>query len=254
MNFKSKWIASPEQLENRQHLADLLKNTPIPDLELLQNLGLYINSPSLSRMFFMNDIYEKILDVHGVVMEFGVRWGHNLALFSNFRSIYEPYNFNRKIIGFDTFEGFPSVNEKDQNQNSANDFLASTGDFNVTSNYECYLDEILRYHEQENPLPHIKKYQIIKGDAVVELEKWLFENPETIIALAYFDLDLYEPTKGCLELIKSYLTKGSIIGLDELNHHHFPGETLAFKEVFGLDRFSIRRSRYSRINSYVLIE
>ncbi len=46
-------------------------------------------------------------------MEFGVKWGQNLALFQSFRGMYEPYNHNRKIIGFDTFEGFPSVDKKD---------------------------------------------------------------------------------------------------------------------------------------------
>jgi hypothetical protein len=46
-------------------------------------------------------------------MEFGVRWGQNMALFTSFRNIYEPYNVSRKIIGFDTFAGFPSISEQD---------------------------------------------------------------------------------------------------------------------------------------------
>ena len=29
------------------------------------------------------------------------------------RGIYEPFNRHRKIIGFDTFTGFPSINIKD---------------------------------------------------------------------------------------------------------------------------------------------
>jgi len=43
-----------------------------------------------------------------------------------------------------------------------------------------------------------KKIWINKGDASVEM-KYLYDNPETIIALAYFDFDLYQPTKKCLE-------------------------------------------------------
>ena len=39
-------------------------------------------------------------------MEFGVRWGQNLITLNNLRGIYEPFNHSRKIIGFDTFEGF----------------------------------------------------------------------------------------------------------------------------------------------------
>jgi hypothetical protein len=36
-----------------------------------------------------------------------------MALFTTLRNIYEPYNMSRKIIGFDTFEGFPSVSPQD---------------------------------------------------------------------------------------------------------------------------------------------
>ena len=49
-------------------------------------------------------------------MDFGTRWGNNMALFSIFRGMYEPFNRHRKIIGFDTFSGFPSINEKMEDQ------------------------------------------------------------------------------------------------------------------------------------------
>ena len=39
-------------------------------------------------------------------MEFGVEWGSTLSLLIKLRSIHEPYNYSRKIIGFDTFSGF----------------------------------------------------------------------------------------------------------------------------------------------------
>ncbi len=182
-------------------------------------------------------------------MEFGVRWGQNLALFESFRGMYEPYNYSRKIVGFDTFSGFPSVHSKDGNSE-----IASEGAYSVTENYDEYLDKILEYHELESPISHIKKYELVKGDAIVTTEKYLKDNPETIIALAYFDFDIYEPTKKCLEMIKGHLTKGSIIGFDELNLRHFPGETLALKEVFGLSNYKIIRSPLNPFPSYIVFE
>ena len=80
------------------------------------------------------------------------------------------------------------------------------------------------------------------------------ENPETIIALAYFDFDLYEPTKKCLEIITNHVTKGTIIAFDQLNDHDFPGETLALKEVWGLDKYKIRRSPATSLQAYMVIE
>jgi len=94
----------------------------------------------------------------------------------------------------------------------------------------------------------------VKGDAGEEIGCYLARNPQTIIAFAYFDLDIYEPTKRCLQAISGDLTKGSVLGFDELNHPDFPGETLAVKEILGLDRYQIRRSPLSPHSSWIVIE
>jgi hypothetical protein len=88
----------------------------------------------------------------------------------------------------------------------------------------------------------------------VQLPNYLESNPHTMVALAYFDLDIYEPTLRCLEALRGHLTRGSVLGFDELNLRDFPGETLALKETLGLDRFRIRRNRYSGVNAFLVIE
>lgn len=247
--IKTKWNASRDEQTSRHNFFELFRKCPIPEDELLMNLSLFIKRQDLSMLLFMNELYQKILDVHGIVMEFGVRWGKNLALFENFRGLYEPFNHNRKIIGFDTFAGFPSVNSKD-----GNDDIIKAGSFNVTDEYDEYLDQVLSYHEQESPIAHLKKYELIKGDASEQILKYLDHHPETIVALAYFDFDIYEPTFACLKAIRSRITRGSVIGFDELNVSRYPGETIALSEVFGLNRYKIHHSIYSPTQSYIVIE
>jgi len=238
-----------EEKEARSKHVELLKDAPIPDEQLLSNLGLFLNSKNLSRLLFLDHLYKQSIDVPGVVMEFGTRWGQNLSIFSALRGIYEPFNRHKKIIGFDTFEGFPSVSEKDGNSE-----MIFTGNLAVGENYEDYLSSLLDIQEQDNPLAHIKKYELCKGDAVQALPAYLERNPETIIGLAYFDLDLYEPTKACLELIKPRLVKGSVLGFDELNDPDSPGETIALLETFGLNNISLKRYRYASRVSYFVVE
>lgn len=247
--IKTKGYASQKEKDIRGEFVDLFKQCPIPDNEILLNLNLFTSRQNLTYTLFMNELYQKFKDVHGVMMEFGVRWGRNLALLESLRGIYEPFNYNRKIIGFDSFEGFPSVHEKDGNAD-----IIEKGSFSVTENYEQYLEKVLDYHESESPIAHIKKYELRKGNAVEEIKKYLKENPETIIAFAYFDFDIYEPTKECLEAIKGHVTKGTVIAFDELNVHDFAGETIALKEVFGLSRYKITRSEYSSNQSYIVID
>ncbi|HHV28941.1 MAG TPA: crotonobetainyl-CoA--carnitine CoA-transferase [Clostridium sp.] len=244
-DFNTREHSSNNERDIRKYFYNLFKDSPIPENELLSNLGRYTSRQTLSRQLFMHELYKKIINVHGVVMEFGVRWGQNLALFENFRGIYEPYNYNRKIIGFDTFEGFPSVTSLDKGLRK--------GDYSVTDDYEVYLEKVLDYHEAESPISHIRKYELIKGDATVTLKNYLEDNPHTIIALAYFDFDIYEPTKECLKLIKDHITKGTIIGFDELNVSDFPGETIALKEILGLSSYRIQRLPISPLQSYIEI-
>jgi len=221
----------------------------IPNSERLNNLGLFISRQNLSRILWMHELYTKIIGVHGVVIEFGVRWGQNMALFENLRGIYEPFNYNRKIIGFDTFEGFVSLDAKDGDGE-----IMREGSYGVSQGYEQFLERILDYHESESPIQHIKKYELIKGDATFTAKKYFEDNPHTIVALAYFDFDIYKPTYECLKIISEHVTKGSVIAFDELNCKEFPGETLALKEVWGINKYAIKRVPYSPLTSYIIVE
>jgi hypothetical protein len=241
--------SSAQELDSHRNFVKLFKESPLPDDELMYNLGLYIRRQSLSRILFMQEIYRKILEVPGVVMEFGVRWGQNMALFQSFRGLYEPFNHHRKIVGFDTFRGFPSVDPRDGKAEGM-----APGTYDVPPNYQAYLEKILAYHEVQSPIAHKKKYELVVGDACQTLPLYLEENPETIVALVYFDFDLYEPTKACLQAIRPHLTKGSIVGFDELNQRSFPGETAAFQEVFGSHNVRLRRIPSTPDPCYFVVE
>jgi hypothetical protein len=197
----------------------------------------------------MHELYKKIIDIHGIICEFGVFWGQNLSLFESFRGMYETYNYNRNILLFDSFEVFVSLDEKDGHSK-----IIKEGSYSTSKNYESILADILDYHESNSPISHIKKYELVKGDAAVTVKEYLDKNPETIIAFAYFDFDVYQPTKECLKAILPHLSKGAIIGFDELNYHEFPGETLAFQEVLGINNYTIHHVENDPLISYIVFD
>lgn len=241
--------ASEAQRENRENLKRLFVETPLPADDLLVNLPLYMRSSIVSKLLWVNELYELIAPLPGVVMEFGTWWGANLALFESLRAVHEPYNFNRRVIGFDTFSGYPEAKPED-----GTDELVHEGAYSVGSAYRDHLEAVLDYHEAENPMSQIRKYELVEGDATATIGPYLDAHPETIVALAYFDMQLYEPTKGCLEAIRPYLAKGAVLAMDELNTAEFPGETVAYREVLGLDRYEMRRSRFLPDRTYVIID
>lgn len=240
---------SSDEQSGRDQLFQLLKDSPIPDDQLLSNLGLFLESKNLARILFFDFLFRQIVDVQGVVMEFGTRWGQNLGLFSALRGIYDPFNRQRKIIGFDTFQGFPNISPEDGDSD-----MMEPNNLSVGEGYVDYLSDILTAHEQLNPLSHLDKFELCVGDGPEELEKYFDRAPETIIALAYFDFDLYEPSLRCMELIKDRVTKGSIIGFDEVNDPDSPGETKALMEAFGLKNVRLKRFPNASRVSYFIVE
>lgn len=241
--------ASEQQLENRETLKRLYQETPLPLDDLLVNLPLYMRSSALAKLLWINELYELIKPTPGVIMEFGVWWGANLALFESLRAVHEPYNYNRRVIGFDTFGGYPEARSED-----GTDSLVHPGAYAVGPDYPQHLRQVIECHERENPMGHIRKHEVVAGDAAKTISEYLGAHQETIVALAYFDMQLYEPTKACLEAIRPHLVRGSVLAMDELNAREFPGETVAFREVIGLDRYTMRRSRFLPDRTYVVVD
>lgn len=244
-----KVASTPREVDIQERLTAALHDNPIPTAEQKWNLPLFINRQALSKMLGIHYLYELFLPVTGCIMEFGVRWGHNLALLANLRAILEPYNHSRRIVGFDTFEGFPSVHAKD-----GRDEVIRKGAFGVAERYEAFLDEILGLHEQNAPIANIRKYELVKGDATKTLPAYLEKNAHTIVAFAYFDFDIYEPTLEALKLILPRCTKGTVLGFDEVNHPVYPGETAALIEAVGLGRYALKRNPFYVTSNYLVID
>jgi hypothetical protein len=221
----------------------------IPNNEILENLGLFLTSKNLSRLICLNDIYKKQIEINGNVFDFGTRWGQNASIFAMLRSIYEPFNRHKRVFAFDTFSGFKKIHKDDGESK-----LMKKGNLRTSTGYEKFLQNQLDSLDELNPLSHIKKNFVFKGDASIILKDLLKRNPEIIVSLAYFDFDLYEPTKKCLELLKSRFVKGTIICFDEANDPDSPGETKAIMDTIGLNAIKLTRHLHCSRISYFIFE
>jgi len=238
-----------EEVSIQDALTEALLSDIIPFEEKKGNLPVFMSRQALAKLLGIYHLYQQFLPVTGSIFDFGTRWGHNLALFANLRGILEPYHYFRKIVGFDTFSGFPDVHEKD----GAGQVI-KPGSFNVSKGYAQFLDGIMHLHEQNAPISHVKKYEVVEGNVLETLSKYLKENPHTIIACAYFDFDIYEPTAEALKLILPRCTKGTVLGFDEINNKSYPGETMALMEEVGLGKYSLKKNPFYVCSNYLVIE
>lgn len=230
---------SNSQRSNRERLYHLYRNSPLSTEEILINTGLYTRSSALSKTLFLNEIYEKAIPLPGNIHVFGTWWGQDVTTLYNLRAVHEPYNFTRKVVGFDTFSGYPEISEHDKLSETIKE-----GAYGTTENYYDYLNELLNYHEQENIMSHIRKFELIKGDILETLPNYFKENKHELISLIYIDVALYEPTKAILENCIPHLVKGSLIVFDELNASEYPGETIALRESGLLKNCTVEKSKF----------
>jgi len=236
------------EISANSRILELLENSGMPDGDMLQNLIMFTNRIYLADYLFINHLYEQLLPVHGVIAEFGVKWGKNLALLTMLRGIYEPFNYTRMILGFDTFEGFAEIHVKD-----GKDIGAVKGNLSTGLPYVQRLEELLNLHESISPVNQIKKHELIVGDASVTFPEYLKAHPEAIFALVYLDMDLYQPTRDVLANLEGHVTKGSIIAFDEAVSPRWPGETIALKESW-LCGQRLRRVPWNPAPSYIVVE
>lgn len=226
------------QQRTRESLSALLACSPIPDAELPKNLPLYLPSETLADVLACALLFQRVLEVPGDIVEFGVRWGRRLALFIALRELLEPHNHTRRVLGFDTFTGFPDVCDADGPHPAVR-----PGGFTVTPGHVDHLVGVLETHEGEGPWGHVQRFDVIPGDVRETVPAYLEQHPECLISLAYFDLDVYEPTRACLEAVLGRMTRGSVIAFDQLGQVSFPGETRAVREVLSIA--DVRLLRFS---------
>lgn len=81
----------------------------------LENFPKYVRRQHLKRFLAMYEIFKLVLPVKGSVVECGVFKGFGVMSWAKLSTMLEPENLTRRIYGFDTFAGFPSFCEKDDN-------------------------------------------------------------------------------------------------------------------------------------------
>lgn len=220
--------------------------------EKLKNFPKYTRRQDIALFLYKYELFKQILDVQGSIVECGVHHGGGMMSFAHFSSILEPYNYQRKVFGFDTFEGFPEVTDEDKTTDRG-EVVAKVGLLGVDK-IEEDLDNCIKLYDMNRPLGHVSKIELVKGDVNKTMPLFLKKNPHLIISLLYLDMDLYKPTKSVLELLISRVPKGGIIALDEVNNPLWPGETQAVQEVLGINNLRLKRMSFEPIRSYFIVE
>ena len=214
----------------------------------MENFPKYVRRQNITRLLSLYEIFKRIIDVKGSIIECGVFQGFGIMSWSKLSAILEPVNLTRRVYGFDSFSGFPSISKEDKT--SVNESIRD-GDLYANSYEE--LNELIKNHDSTRFLGHISKTKLIKGDAIKTIPKFVNENPHLVVSLLFLDFDLYEPTKVALDNFVPRMPKGSIIAFDELDNPLWPGETSAMIEYFKSNKLELKRLEFDPFISFSVL-
>lgn len=215
----------------------------------LKNFSKYVRRQDIARFMVYHELFKKQIGIKGSVVECGVHQGGAIMIWAKISSILEPYNYHRKIIGFDTFKGFPKVSKIDKNNK-----IVKKGMFSEKFNI---LDDIklsIKDYDKNRFINHISKIELIKGDATKTIPQFLRKNKHLLISLLFLDFDIYKPTFIALKYFLPRMSKGAIIVFDELNNKQWPGETMALLKKFNINKHKINNFQFEPNISYIILK
>ena len=231
-----------------EELEKYFQNSKDSNLEKARTFAKFAPREHMTKFLARYEIFKKILEIPGSIVDCGVFAGQSLFTFAKLSSIFEPHNYQRKVYGFDTFSGFSKISKKDEKSKS--EFLLEGG---VSYSDFDDIQNAIKIFDLNRSISHIPKIEVIKGDVAETIPKFVDEHPEIVVSLLNIDMDLYEPAKVALEYLVPRMPKKSIIIFDELNNEYYKGETTAVREFFDLNGLEIKRLSFDASLSYTVI-
>ena len=206
----------------------------------IENFPKYVRRQHITRFLALYEIFKRVIPVKGSIVECGVNRGYGLMAWAKLSAVLEPVNLTRRIYGFDSFAGFPSVADKDRAGPAWK--TAEAGGLHADSYDE--LLQLIAVNDRDRFLGHIPKVELIRGDAAQTIPRFIDEHPHLVVSLLFLDFDLYDPTKAALEAFVPRMPKGAILAFDELDNPIWPGETLALLDTLGVRKLQLERFEF----------
>ena len=188
------------------------------------------NKKRILKIIDQYEVYKKIINIKGQIVECGVFKGASLIRFLFFRDLLERPE-KRRVIAFDVFGKFPRPKKKNNLKNDISFAKIHDKKIGIGTSHSK-LSKLLQKKKFTN-------YKLIKGNVINTIPKFLLNNKNIKISLLHLDLDIYEPTIFALKTLFSKVTKGGIILIDD--YKHIQGATLAVNEFLKKTNLQIRK-------------
>lgn len=222
-------VSYPHDLQIWDRVEQTVAAHERPLRDVLESFPLYTRRVNLTRFLAHYELYKRIANLPGSIVECGVFRGSSLLTWAKLLEIFHAGDRVRKVIGFDNFAGFATINDKDGPERE--DRCKTVGGWNSAPYYEELLEHIRIFHD-DSFIPRAKRIELVVGDLTETASRYVAENPGLRISLLHLDVDVYEPTLAALQAFYPLVVPGGLIVLDEYGLPDWAGESAAVEEYF----------------------
>lgn len=226
-----------------QRLQDIVNRQGSELADVLRHWPAYIQRRTLPRFLAHYELFKITTDLPGCIVELGVFRGASFFTWSNLLETFNTNDRSKKVFGFDHFEGLRPDHFSDD-KDGTQDASQQKTPWAYKSSAEA-MRGLTELHNDDNLLPGVERCRLVEGDVFESVPRFLRENPGLRISLLYFDLDLYGPTKFCLEQLYPLVVQGGVVCFDEYGLIPWQGESQAVDEYFKEQGLSPRLRRFS---------
>lgn len=205
-------------------------------IDKLRSVSRFIGRQEVAKLIGHAELLRITTGVAGSIADCGVYFGGGLMNYATTLSAMEPYNYQCRLIGFDTFSGDTGHEEIDLEHG-----IVDRKKFTYAADAFEDLKRAAEIYDLNRPLNHLPRIELVKGNLVESAPSYLEKNPGTIFRIIHLSVNLYRPTLETLKAFYPRLSKGGIVVIHGLNVTVGATQALfdAFEE-FGIQLPSIR--------------
>lgn len=208
------------ELKKYRKITSLAKRYNFKEFDLITKYGLFSGNQNLFKTLTIFKLIDEVKKVKGDIIELGIFQGNTSLLI---KKILDIFKIKKKLYLLDHFKGLKHFQKEDDNYSVRSYKKWTSKDLVSPKNLvKKFLDFF-----------NFKNVFFFNKDATT-LDKNYFKKYK--FSLAYFDMDLYEPTLKGLIAIDNSIAKGGIIVFDEGHKKFWQGEKKAIKDFLKINK------------------
>lgn len=195
-------LSTENRLNAEANLKDAMRSDSV---DAFNNPYLFARTGLLSKFLVMDDLYRKILDVPGNIIEVGSWFGQSSVIFENLRAIHESFNITRRIISLDTFNGYIEKSGLE----------ITDSEIDKYNTPHDWLEDLELIQESHKVINNSSTNFINKRGDVRETLPEILKELQEPIAMVYYDIATHDTLESTFNAILPYVGKGTIFVFDD---------------------------------------